>query len=56
MELYILGGYITILLYGVLLDETGFRDYMTSLMESIVSFLVRKYLKKLKLKRLIHIH
>ena len=36
MELYILGGYIAILLYGVLLDETGFRDYMTSLMEIII--------------------
>ena len=43
MELYNLGGYITILLYGVLLDETGFRDYMASLMEVII--------KKVKIKK-----
>ena len=43
MELYILGGYITILLYGVLLDETGCRDYMASLMEVII--------KKVKIKK-----
>lgn len=40
MEIYILGGYLTILLYGVLLDDIKeFREYMTQLMEIVIKSL-----------------
>lgn len=37
MEVYILGGYLAVLLYGILLDNVkGFLEYMTELMNTVI--------------------
>lgn len=39
LELYIVGGYLTIIIYAVLLDYNGFRDYMITFAETIIKIL-----------------
>lgn len=36
LELYIVGGYLAIIIYALLLDNNSFRDYMTAFAETII--------------------
>ena len=36
LELYIVGGYLAIIIYAALLDNNSFRDYMTTFAETII--------------------
>ena len=36
LELFIAGGYLAIIIYALLLDNNGFRDYMSSFAETII--------------------
>jgi hypothetical protein len=43
LEVYIAGGYIAILLYAILLDNDGFREYMENFSETIIKvFKIKK--------------
>ena len=35
LEIYVVGGYLAIFIYSLLLDNNGFRDYITSFAETI---------------------
>ena len=36
LELYIVGGYLAIIIYALLLDNNSFRDYITAFAETII--------------------
>ena len=36
LELFIAGGYLAIIIYGLILENNGFRDYMTAFAETII--------------------
>ncbi len=36
LEIYIVGGYLAIIIYALLLDNNSFRDYMTVFAETII--------------------
>ena len=36
LELFIAGGYLAIIIYALLLDNNGFRDYITAFAETII--------------------
>lgn len=36
LELFIIGGYLAIIIYASMLDNNGFRDYMTLFAETII--------------------
>ena len=52
LELFIAGGYLAIIIYALLLDNNGFRDYMTAFAETIIKIFNNKKYQPYKIMQM----